>query len=128
MRNANKVFDRYEIMKAALSMTCLRFFRRNRNLSDEVNSNIVQSEIEGGVNLQNLRAGSALQIHTQHTSYNVLVLFGSLAFISGHPLYYPRPVLVDDPRRNMGRFHAQGPECTQSSMSQIAVPGWISVE
>jgi hypothetical protein len=54
----------------------------------------VQSEIEGGVNLQNLRAGSALQIHTQHTSYNVLVLFGSLAFISGHPLYCPRPVLV----------------------------------
>src|SRR5579864_115685 len=75
-------------------MTCPSFFRPHRNLSDEVNSNIVQSEIEGGVNLQNLRPGSALQIHTRHTSYNVLVLFGSLAFISGHPLYCPRPVLV----------------------------------
>src|ERR1700740_2377595 len=81
-------------MKAAWSMTYPRFFRPHRNLSGEVNSNIVQSEIEGGVNLQNVRPGSALQIHTQHTSYNVLVLFGSLAFISGHPLYCPRPVLV----------------------------------
>src|SRR4029077_3061520 len=65
-------------------MTCPSFFRPHRNLSDEVNSNIVQYEIEGGMNLQNLRPGSALQIHTRHTSYNVLVLFGSLAFISGH--------------------------------------------
>src|ERR1700745_2092231 len=75
-------------------MTCPRFCRLHRNLSDDVISNIVQSQIEGGVALQNLRPGPALQIRTRHTSYNVLVLFGSLAFISGHPLYCPRPVLV----------------------------------
>jgi hypothetical protein len=75
-------------------MTCPRLFRPHHNLSNEVNSKIVQSEIEGGVNLQNLRPGSAFQIHTRETSYNVLVLFGSLVFIPGHPLYCPRPLLV----------------------------------
>jgi hypothetical protein len=83
-------------------MPCSRFFRPHPNLSYEVNSNIVQSEIEGGVNLQNLRPGSALQVHTQHTCYDVLVLFGSVALISGPPASR----LGHDPRLNMGRFHA----------------------
>ena len=74
-------------------MTCPSLFRRHRNLSNEVNSKIVQSEIEGGVNLQILQPSSAFQIHTRDTSYNVLVLFGSLVFIPGHPLYCPRPLL-----------------------------------
>ena len=35
-----------------------------------------------------------LQIHTHRTSYNVLVLVGSVAFLSNHPPYCPSPVLV----------------------------------
>lgn len=52
-------------------MTCPRSFRPHPNLGDEVNSNIVQSEIEGGVGLQNLPPGSALHVRTQHTCYEV---------------------------------------------------------
>ena len=120
------------------------------NLSDEVNSNIVQSKIEVGVNLQNLRPGFALQVHTQHTCYDVLVLFASVALISGHPLYCPRPVLVTIRGSTWGgsmlkvrfiglgmrmEFHDPGyrapmvtspiqeiRECTPSSISRSAVP------
>ncbi len=75
-------------------MTSPCLFRPHPNLSDEVNSNIVQSEIEGGVRLEDLHPGSTLQVTTHNTCYRILILFRGLALISGHPLYCPRPVLV----------------------------------
>jgi hypothetical protein len=36
------------------------------NFSDEVNRNIVQSEIEGGVYLDDLSEGAVLEVETQH--------------------------------------------------------------
>lgn len=109
----------------------------------------MQSEIEGGVGLQNLRPDSALKVRTQHTGYEVLVLFGSVALISGHPLYCPCPVLVTILGSTWGgsmleirfgrgtcmEFHhpesgttivkcpiQEIRECPQSSLSQIAAP------
>jgi len=76
-------------------MTFLRLFRPHPNLCNDVNRDIVQSEIDGGVKLQNLRPGSTLHIRTQHTSYLVLVVAGNLALISGHPRYCPQPVPVE---------------------------------
>jgi hypothetical protein len=64
------------------------------NLSDEVNRNIVQSEIEGGVLLSALPPSTVLQIETQHHRYTAVLLGGSEALISGHPEYCPEPVLV----------------------------------
>jgi hypothetical protein len=69
-------------------------FRPHPNLSQEVNRNIVQSEIEGGVRLEDLQPGSRLQVTTRNTRYHLLVLFGDIALVVGHPLYCPRPVLV----------------------------------
>lgn len=69
-------------------------FRPHPNLSDEVNRNIVQSEIEGGVRLEDLQPGSRLQVTTRNTRYQLLVLIGNMALITGHSLYCPRPVLV----------------------------------
>jgi hypothetical protein len=43
-------------------MTCPRLFRPHANLSDEVNRNIVRSEIEGGVFLKDLPPATVLQI------------------------------------------------------------------
>lgn len=64
------------------------------NFSDEVNRRIIQSEIEGGVHLEDLPDGSALEIKTENRSY-VLVLQGpGKALISGHPKFCPDPVLV----------------------------------
>jgi len=64
------------------------------NLSDEVNRNIVQSEIEGGVFLEGLPRNTVLQIRTQHHFYTALLLGEGSALISGHPQYCPEPVQV----------------------------------
>jgi hypothetical protein len=69
-------------------------FRPHPNLSHEVNRNIVQSEIEGGVRLEDVQPGSRLQVTTRNTRYQLLVLNGNMALMTGHPLYCPRPVLV----------------------------------
>jgi hypothetical protein len=69
-------------------------FMPHPNLSDEVNRNIVQSEIEGGVLLSALPPSTVLQIETQHHRYTAVLLGGSDALISGHPEFCPEPVLV----------------------------------
>jgi hypothetical protein len=74
--------------------TCPHLFRSHPNLSDEVNRNIVQSEIEGGVFLNDLPSATALEIQTQHHCYLVVILSDNNAFISGHPQYCPEPILV----------------------------------
>lgn len=68
-------------------MTCSRLFRPHENLSNEVNRNLVQSQIEGGVRLEDLEPGSTLRVHTQNTCYEIVVLHGGSAYLSGHPLY-----------------------------------------
>jgi len=69
-------------------------FAPHPNLSDEVNRNIVQSEIEGGVFLEGLPPDTVLQIRTQHHSYTAQLLGEGSALLSGHPQYCPEPVQV----------------------------------
>jgi hypothetical protein len=69
-------------------------FTPHPNLDDEVNGNIVQSEIEGGVFLEGLPPDTVLQIRTQHHFYTALLLGEGAALISGHPQYCPQPVQV----------------------------------
>src|SRR2546429_3125023 len=69
-------------------------FTPHPSLSDEVNRNIVQSEIEGGVFLEGLPPDTVLQIRTQHHFYTVLLLGEGSVLISGHPQYCPQPVQV----------------------------------
>ena len=69
-------------------------FRPHPNLSDTVNSQIVQSEIEGGVSLQDLAPDTTLLVLTQHSCYKLVLQGESQALISGHPQYCPEPVLV----------------------------------
>ena len=69
-------------------------FTPHPNLSDEVNGNIVQSEVEGGVLLAALEPSTVLQIRTQNHRYTAVLLGGSEALISGHPKYCPKPVQV----------------------------------
>lgn len=80
--------------RAKRIMTGSRLFRPHENLSDEVNRNLVRSEIEGGVRLEDLEPGSVLRMHTQNTCYEIVFLHGGSAYLSGHPLYCPQPVLV----------------------------------
>jgi hypothetical protein len=69
-------------------------FAPHPNLSDEVNRNIIQSEIEGGVFLEGLPPDTVLQIRTQNHFYTALFLGEGAALISGHPQYCPEPVQV----------------------------------
>ena len=69
-------------------------FRAHTNLSDQVNHNIIQSEIEGGVYLCNLPPSTVLEIQTQHHCYLVVLLDDGHALISGHPEYCPEPTPV----------------------------------
>jgi len=77
-----------------LLSTCPHIFRSHPNLSDEVNHNIVQSEIEGGVFLNDLPPATVLEIQTQHHCYQVVLMSDNNALISGHPQYCPEPILV----------------------------------
>jgi hypothetical protein len=69
-------------------------FKAHPNLGDEVNRNIVRSEIEGGVFLERLPPETVLKIQTQNHCYTTVLLGGSQALISGHPRFCPQPVLV----------------------------------
>jgi len=64
------------------------------NLSDEINHNIIQSEIEGGVYLRDLQPGAVLAIQTRNRSYTLVSLDEESALISGHPEFCPEPVKV----------------------------------
>jgi hypothetical protein len=69
-------------------------FTPHPNLGDEVNGNIIRSEIEGGVSLGDLPPSTVLEIQTQHHRYTAVFLGESQALISGHPEFCPEPVLV----------------------------------
>ena len=69
-------------------------FVTNAHLEDRVNRNIVRSEIEGGVFLEELPPSTVLEIHTRHHSYTAVMLGKGEALLSGHPRFCPEPVLV----------------------------------
>ena len=69
-------------------------FTPHPNLSDDVNRNIVQSEIEGGVFLEDLPSTTVLEIQTQNHCYTAVLVDEGSVLISGHPEYCPQPVLV----------------------------------
>jgi hypothetical protein len=64
-------------------------------LGDEVNRHIVQSEVEGGVFLEDLSPSTVLQIETRHHCYTTVALGGSQVLICGHPKYCPQPTKVN---------------------------------
>jgi len=69
-------------------------FRPHANLSDDINRNIVQSEVEGGVHLRDLPPGTILEVQTQNRAYTILYKGWDQALISGHPVFCPEPVPV----------------------------------
>jgi hypothetical protein len=69
-------------------------FTPHPNLSDELNHDIAQSEVEGGAYLEDLALGSKLEVQTQHRWYTVVNCGDGWALISGHPQYCPEPLLV----------------------------------
>jgi hypothetical protein len=85
-------------------MTCSRpilntpavpdFFVPHLNLSDTINSHIIESEIEGGVYLNHLIPGEVLEIETGDWTCRLEYLGDNRAFVSGHARFCPKPVEV----------------------------------
>ncbi len=69
-------------------------FAPHQNLSDQINANIVRSEIEGGVDLRQLPPESTIEVETRNRAYLIVIVSDSRALISGHPEFCPEPVLV----------------------------------
>ena len=82
-------------MDTSTSTTNPNLYRPLPVFSDEINSNIVQSEVEGGVYLSDLPEGHELVIRTENHSYRVVKQEKSTVLISGHPKFCPDPVLVN---------------------------------
>ena len=76
------------------TVTSPNIFLPHPNLSDEVNHNIAQSEIEGGVYLKDLPDQTTLEIETQNRSYTLVNRGDGQALLSGHPEFCPEPVRV----------------------------------
>jgi len=70
-------------------------FRPHPNLSDEINRNICQSEVEGGVFLDRAPVGAVFEFETRNRFYEVENRGGGKGIIVGHPEYCPEPVMVD---------------------------------
>jgi hypothetical protein len=64
-------------------------------LSDQINHNIIQSEVEGGVHLNDLPRGARLQVQTQNRRYTIVNRGDGRVLISGHPKFCPLPVVVE---------------------------------
>src|SRR5678815_2136352 len=60
-------------------------FRPHQNLSDEINRNIIRSEIEGGVYLRDLPAAAKVEVQTRNRYYTIISRGDGSAWISGHP-------------------------------------------
>ena len=87
------MFGRFGPLRASL-WDVVQNFSTSVHLSDRVNGNLAQSQIEGGVDLRQLPADTVLQVRTLHHSYTIVNKGLGWAWICGHPQYCPVPVLV----------------------------------
>jgi hypothetical protein len=69
-------------------------FRASPHLDSTVNRRIIQSEIEGGVNLGDVAPGTVLEVRTENRAYTIRYQGLGQALISGHPLFCPEPTPV----------------------------------
>jgi len=70
------------------------FFAPHPHLSDEINRNIIQSEIEGGVYLRDLPCGAVLRIEMHDWTCTMIYCDDGEALISGHAVFCPSFVKV----------------------------------
>jgi hypothetical protein len=69
-------------------------FRPHPNFDDAINRAICQSEMEGGVGLDELPVGALLDVETANHLYRIENRGDGEVLISGHPEICPDPVLV----------------------------------
>jgi hypothetical protein len=70
-------------------------FRPHPNFDDAINRAICESELEGGVALDEVPVGTVLEVQTANNLYRIETREGGEMLISGHPEICPLPVLVN---------------------------------
>ena len=70
-------------------------FQPHPNFDDAINRAICESEIEGGVALDELPVGAVLNVQTSNTLYRLENCRDGQVLISGHAEICPTPVLVN---------------------------------
>ncbi len=76
-------------------LSVAEMFEPHPNLSSQINGQIVESEVEGGVYLENLPIGARLEVTTANRTYIVQNLGDGQVMIEGHPKYCPQAVQVE---------------------------------
>lgn len=69
-------------------------FQPHPNFDNAINRAICQSEMDGGVSMDELPVGAVLDVQTANTLYRVENRGDGEVLISGHPEICPTPVLV----------------------------------
>ena len=73
------------------------------NLSDEINHNICQSEVDGGVLLDRVPVGVVIEMETNNRFYELENLGNGKVMIIGHPKFCPERVEVNVHGSTWGR-------------------------
>ena len=68
-------------------------FEAHPNLDDRLNKAIEESDLQGGVKLENLSVGVKVEVWTEHTRY-LIEKRADGYYISGHPEFCPEPTKV----------------------------------
>ena len=78
-----------------MNMSPAEPFEPHPNFDDSINRAICESEIEGGVHIDDLPVGAVLDVQTVNTLYHLENRGDGELLISGHPEICPVPVLVN---------------------------------
>jgi len=78
-----------------MNMPLTEPFRPHPNFPDAINRAICQSEVEGGVALDELPIGAVVDVETANTLYRIENRGQGEVLISGHPEICPNPVVVN---------------------------------
>jgi hypothetical protein len=85
-----------------IALTTHQLALPHRSLSDRINRNIIQSEVEGGVYMDDLSPGDVIEVETRNHAYRLVNHGRGKALISGHPEFCPNPVMVTVEGSNWG--------------------------
>ncbi|MEP7351943.1 MAG: hypothetical protein ABI824_01795 [Acidobacteriota bacterium] len=100
-------------------------FQPHQNLSDEINRRIIQSEIEGGVDLRRLLPRATLEVTTRNNRYVIVLARESEAWIEGHPQFCPEPVLCTIAGSNWGGSMIKSHYLGRGMHMEFHLPGHI---
>jgi hypothetical protein len=64
------------------------------SMNEAVSADAPQSELEGGVFMEDLPQGVVLEVETNHHRYTIVNRTHGEALISGHPTFCPEPIAV----------------------------------